>query len=157
MGKITAKPGAPVRVMRLHSRLGINDARCTQQGKLLADQISLERSGDDDFREDPNIPEEFYSWASKQRVKSFHKLMNEKGVFTAQEVARKTNLMHTLNVMAAVLGGFSNRNEKATELLDDYAFSFTQRDEIVRISGDPVASVMPPARIFGCVTAAGCR
>ena len=47
-------------------------------------------------------------------------------------MARKTNLMHTLNVMAAVLGGFSNRNEKATELLDDYALEFPQRDELVR-------------------------
>jgi len=101
-------------------------------GKLLADQISLERSGEEDFREDPNIPDEFYVWASKQRVKSFHKLINEKGVFTSQEVARKTNLMHTLNVMAAVLGGFSNRNEKAIELLDDYALSFPKRDEVVQ-------------------------
>lgn len=100
--------------------------------KLLADQISLDRSGEDDFREDPNIPEDFYVWAKKQRVKSFHKLMNERGIFTAQEMARKTNLMHTLNVMAAVLGGFSNRNEKATELLDDYALEFPQRDELVR-------------------------
>ena len=101
-------------------------------GKLLADQISLDRSGEDDFREDPNIPDDFYVWAAKQRVKSFHKLMNDRGVFTTQEIARKTNLLHTLNVMSAVLGGFSNRNEKATELLDDYAFSFPQRDEVVR-------------------------
>ena len=94
--------------------------------KLLADQISLERSGEDDFREDPNIPEEFFTWASHQKVKSFHKLLNDRGVFTPQEIARKTNLMHTLNVMAAVLGGLSNRNEKATELLTDYAFGFPQ-------------------------------
>jgi hypothetical protein len=101
-------------------------------GKLLAEQISPERSGEDDFREDPNVPDEFYTWASKQRIKSFHKLINEKGVFTAQEIARKTNLMHALNVMAAFLGGFSNRNEKAIELLDDYALSFPQRDEIIQ-------------------------
>lgn len=100
-------------------------------GKLLAEQISPERSGEDDFREDPNVPDEFYTWASKQRIKNFHKLINEKDVFTAQEIARKTNLMHALNVMAAFLGGFSNRNEKAIELLDDYALSFPQRDEIV--------------------------
>lgn len=101
-------------------------------GKLLTDQILLDRAGEDDFREDPNIPQEFYDWASKQRVKSYQKLINEKGVFSAQEVARKTNLMHTLNVMASLLAGYSNRNEKATELLDDYALSFPKRDEIVR-------------------------
>ncbi|WP_428380003.1 DUF262 domain-containing protein [Nevskia ramosa] len=100
--------------------------------KLLADQISLVRSGDDDFREDPNIPEEFFTWASRQKVKSFQKLLNDKGVFTSQEIARKTNLMHTLNVMAAVLGGLSNRNEKATELLTDFAFGFPQRDVVVQ-------------------------
>lgn len=100
--------------------------------KLLTDQINLERSGEDDFREDPNIPEDFYKWASKQRLRNYQKLINEKGVFTIQEAARKTNLMHTLNVMAAVLGGYSNRNEKAVELLDDYALSFPKRDDVVR-------------------------
>jgi hypothetical protein len=100
--------------------------------KLLADQISLKRSEEDDFREDPGIPEEFFTWASRQKVKNFHKLLNDKGVFTPQEIARKTNLMHTLNVMAAVLGGISNRNDKATELLNDYAPEFAARDEIVQ-------------------------
>lgn len=101
-------------------------------GKLLADQISLERSGEEDFREDPNVPDEFYAWASVQRVKSFQKLTNDKGVFSPREVARKTNLMHSLNVMAAVLGGLSNRNEKAIELLSDYALFFPGRDEVVQ-------------------------
>lgn len=101
--------------------------------KLLADQISLERSGEDNFREDPNIPDEFFEWASRQKIKSFHKLLNDKGIFTSHEIARKTSLMHTLNVMAALLGGFSNRNEKAVELLTDYAFNFPQRDEIVQV------------------------
>lgn len=101
-------------------------------GKLLADHISLNRRGEDDFRDDPNIPDDFYVWAAKQRVRNFHKLINERGVFTAQEMARKTNLMHTLNVMSAVLGGFSNRNEKSIELLDDFSFTFPQRDEVVQ-------------------------
>lgn len=100
-------------------------------GKLLADQISLDRNGDDDFRDDPNIPEDFYEWADKKRIKNFRKLINDKGVFTAHEIARKTNLMHVLNVMAALLSGYSNRNERAVELLEDYALSFPMRDEIV--------------------------
>ena len=99
--------------------------------KLLTDQINLQRTGEDDFREDPNIPDDFYKWAADQRVKNYQKLINDKGVFTIQEAARKTNLMHTLNVMAALLASFSNRNEKAVELLDDYALSFPRRDEIV--------------------------
>lgn len=100
-------------------------------GKLLTDQVSLNRTNEDDFREDPNIPDEFYEWAKKQRIKNFQKLINEKGIFSAREIARKTNLMHALNVMAALLSGYSNRNERATELLDDYAQSFPMRDEIL--------------------------
>ncbi|AWH36627.1 hypothetical protein C1929_07615 [Stenotrophomonas sp. ZAC14D1_NAIMI4_6] len=101
-------------------------------GKLLVDQVSLKASADEDFREDPNIPEDFYNWAAKQKVKSIQKLMSEKGVFSYQEIARKTNLMHILNVMATLLAGYSNRNEKANDLLDDYALSFGERDNVVR-------------------------
>ncbi|MXN30014.1 DUF262 domain-containing protein [Delftia sp. CH05] len=101
-------------------------------GKLLTDQILLERNGDEDFREDPNIPEEFYAWASKKKVKNYQKLVNDKNVFSIQEVARKTNLMHALNVVATILSGYSNRNEKAIELLDDYALLFPQRDDVIK-------------------------
>jgi len=101
-------------------------------GKLLTDQISLTRTVDDDFREDPNIPEEFYTWATNQIVKNYQKLVNDRNVFRAQEIARKTNLMHTLNVMAAIISGYSNRNEKAVELLDDFAFEFPRKDAIVK-------------------------
>lgn len=100
-------------------------------GKLLSDQISLERNGEDDFREDPNIPEEFFAWAKAVNVKKFVKVMNEKGVFQVREIARKVNLMHVLNIMSTVIAGFYNRNEKATALLDDYATDFPQKDQIV--------------------------
>ena len=100
-------------------------------GKLLADQITLEQPLENDFREDPNIPDEFYEWAKNQRTKNFKKLLNDRGVFNAYEIARKTNLMHVLNIMAAVIGGFSNRNERATEHLDDYALEFQGQNKVV--------------------------
>jgi hypothetical protein len=100
-------------------------------GKLLSDQISLERNGEDDFREDPNIPEEFFVWAKTVNTKKFVKVMNEKGVFQVREIARKVNLMHVLNIMSTVIAGFYNRNEKTTTLLDDYADEFPQKDQIV--------------------------
>lgn len=99
--------------------------------KLLTDQISLIRGDDEDFREDPNIPEEFYTWASKKNVKNFIKLINEKGIFNAHEISRKANLMHVLNIISAIIGGISNRNERAIEHLDDFALEFNQKDEIV--------------------------
>ena len=99
--------------------------------KLLSDHISLDRSGEEDFKQDPNIPEEFFIWANARKIKSFPRLINEKGIFNAHEIARKTNLMHVLNIMAAIVGGFSNRNEKAIQHLDDYAFSFPIKDQVV--------------------------
>lgn len=101
--------------------------------KFLSDHISLDRREEDDFREDPNIPEEFFVWANSKHIKSFSKIFNEKGVFNSHEIARKTNLMHVLNIMSAVIGGFSNRNEKAIQHLDDYAASFKERDNIVDV------------------------
>jgi hypothetical protein len=100
--------------------------------KLLSDQITLDRSDDEDFRDDPNIPDDFYIWAKKQNIKHFLKLLNEKGVFNSHEIARKTNLMHVLNMMATIIGGFSNRSEKATEHLDDFALAFDAKEEIVQ-------------------------
>jgi len=99
--------------------------------KFLSDHISLDRRDEDDFREDPNIPEEFFDWANSKNIKSFSKIVNEKGVFNSHEIARKTNLMHVLNIMSAVIGGFSNRNEKAIQHLDDYAILFNERDKVV--------------------------
>ncbi|MFZ3004508.1 MAG: DUF262 domain-containing protein [Undibacterium umbellatum] len=99
--------------------------------KLLTDQISLDKSEEEDFRDDPNIPEDFYVWARKQKIKDFRKLFSEKGIYGPHEIARKTNLMHTLNMMSALLGGFSNRNEKSIDHLDDYALKFDLRDQII--------------------------
>lgn len=99
--------------------------------KLLSDQISLERNGEEDFREDPNIPESFYVWAKNISAKKFAKLMNDKGVFQAREIARKVNIMHVLNVMSTVIAGFYNRNEKAIAHLDDYAFDFPDKNHLV--------------------------
>lgn len=99
--------------------------------KFLSDHISLDRQDEDDFREDPNVPQEFYDWANKKNIKNFSKIVNDKGVFNSHEIARKTNLMHVLNIMSAVIGGFSNRNEKAIQHLDDYATVFGERDAVV--------------------------
>lgn len=99
--------------------------------KLLSDQIDLNRAGGDEFKEDPNIPEEFFVWARKVSVRNFQRIINEKGVFQPREIARKANLMHALNVMSTCIGGFYNRNERATEHLDDFATDFPGKDVLV--------------------------
>ena len=101
--------------------------------KLLSDQIDIEKINLDDFKEDPNIPEEFYSWAKKKKISKFIQLITKKGVFTSREISRKVHLMHVLNIMSSILVGFYNRNEKAMENLNDYAEIFDEKDDIVAI------------------------
>jgi len=101
--------------------------------KLLADQIDLDRNDADDFKEDPNIPDDFYAWAKKQRVSKFNQLITKKGAFTQREISRKTHLMHVLNILSSIVVGFYNRNDKAVENLNDYAEDFPEKDEMVCI------------------------
>lgn len=101
--------------------------------KLLSDQIETEKNGDDELREDPNIPDDFYVWAKSKNVTKFNQLMTKKGVFTQREIARKVHLMHVLNIMSSILVGFYNRNEKTVENLNDYAEEFAERNEIIRL------------------------
>ncbi len=101
--------------------------------KFLSDQIDIEKINLDDFKEDPNIPEEFYSWAKKKKISKFIQLITKKGIFTPREISRKVHLMHVLNIMSSILVGFYNRNEKAMENLNDYAEIFEEKDYIVAI------------------------
>lgn len=101
--------------------------------KLLSDQIDLERSDADEFKEDPNIPNDFYTWAKSKKIKKFNQLITQKGVFTQREIARKVHLMHVLNIMSTLLVGFFNRNEKTIENLNDYAEKFDEKDDIVEL------------------------
>jgi hypothetical protein len=96
--------------------------------KLLSDQIDLTRDQEDDLREDPNIPDEFFVWARKKSVKNYSKLVNSKGVFSSYEIARKANLMHTLNLMTTLSSGFFNRNEKSIDQLETYPLSYPDKD-----------------------------
>lgn len=104
--------------------------------KLLSDQIDLVKSDNEDFRDDPNIPDSFYKWANKKKVAKFVQLISKKGIFTQREIAQKNHLMHVLNIMSTVIGGFYNRNEKAVEYLNDYAMEFPIKDEIVDLLED---------------------
>lgn len=100
-------------------------------GKLLSDQISLEQSDIEDFREDPNIPIEFYSWAENKKVSKIVQLITKKNIFTPRDLSRKAHLMHVLNIMSSLELGFFNRNEKTIDNLNNYAESFPNKDNIV--------------------------
>ncbi|WP_158795519.1 DUF262 domain-containing protein [Pedobacter sp. L105] len=100
--------------------------------KLLSNQIDLfVDANNEDFKEDPNIPESYFLWAKKQRVLKFQNLITEKGVYTTRDLAKKAHLMHILNIMSTVLTDFFNRNEKSNDLLNDYAIDFQLKDDLV--------------------------
>ncbi|MBN1379483.1 MAG: DUF262 domain-containing protein [Gammaproteobacteria bacterium] len=118
-------------VEKLASQYGASEYMLV--AKLLSEQIDLEKTDNDDFREDPNIPDEFFEWAKRKDIGKFVHLITKKGVFSSREMAKKTHLMHVLNMISSFIGGFYNRNEKANEYLDDYALEFGQKDEVVRV------------------------
>ncbi|MFN8775502.1 MAG: DUF262 domain-containing protein [Flavobacteriales bacterium] len=100
--------------------------------KLLANEIELDfEATQEDLREDPNIPKEFFTWAKKQKVNKFQSLMTEKGIFSVRDIARKVHLMHILNIMSSILTDFFNRNERTISLLNDYGIDFYDKDDIV--------------------------
>lgn len=100
--------------------------------KLLANQIDLESEhNNEDFKEDPNIPKEFFGWARSQKVEKFVQLITGKNVFTARDIAKKAHLMHILNIMTIVLTDFFNRNERSLELLNDYALEFPEKESLI--------------------------
>jgi hypothetical protein len=101
--------------------------------KYLADQIDISRENKGDFKEDPNIPESFYQWANTVKVTKFSSLIVDKKVFTARDLSKKNHLMHVLNMMSAVLGGLSNRNERTLEYLNDYSINFPQKDHLTNL------------------------
>lgn len=102
--------------------------------KLLANDIDLNASDNqEDFKEDPNIPKEYYLWAKTKKVSKFQNLVTNKGIFTNRDIARKVHLMHILNIISTLLTDFFNRNERTISLLNDYANNFDDRDEIVEL------------------------
>lgn len=102
--------------------------------KLLANEIELDfENSQDDFREDPNIPKDFFIWAKKKKVNKFQHLITEKNIFTTRDIARKVHLMHILNIMSTILTDFFNRNERTTALLNDYGINFYDKDQIIEV------------------------
>ena len=80
---------------------------------------------------DPNITPEFVRWAKPERVRSFRELLLDGKIFSPYETSRMVHLMYTLNLEATYIFGFYNRNDKAKDMLDQFADSLPMRDDIV--------------------------
>ena len=85
---------------------------------------------EEDWRIDPNLPIELVQWATTKTPSLFEDLISKLNVFTERELARKVHLMYVLNIMSTVLGGFFNRNEKTSNLLEDYKDIFPNKDKV---------------------------
>lgn len=85
---------------------------------------------EEDWRIDPNLPSELVQWAITKTPSLFADLISKLDVFTEREIARKVHLMYVLNIMSTILGGFFNRNEKTSSLLEDYKDVFPSKDKV---------------------------
>jgi len=85
---------------------------------------------EEDWRIDPNLPLELVQWAKTKEPSLFEKLVSKLNVFSEREIARKVHLMYVLNIMSTILGGFFNRNERTSSLLEDYKDNFAEKDFI---------------------------
>ncbi|WP_405208007.1 DUF262 domain-containing protein [Aquimarina sp. LLG6339-5] len=102
--------------------------------KLLGNQINIQHNEEsEDFKEDPNIPTEYFTWAKKQKVSSFVELITDRNIYTSRDLAKKAHLMHILNMMSTYLADFFNRNDKTNDFLNDYALTFDEKDEIIDV------------------------
>lgn len=113
--------------------------------RLLANDVDPRESpaaGDEeDWRVAPNLPVELTAWAVSKTPGHFSKLTAQLGVFTESETARKVHLMYILNIMSTLVGGFFNRNEKTSALLEDYKEFFPERDRIYDLVNSAIATI----------------
>lgn len=106
--------------------------------RLLANDVDIhnedkENDEEEDWRSDPNVPQELLDWAQSKVASTFAKICDGLGVFSEREIARKVHLMYVLNIMSTIIAGFFNRNEKTTSLLEDLKYNFAQKDNIYDI------------------------
>ncbi len=101
--------------------------------KLLSKEIDFEKHDTEEeqpLHHDPNITEEFISWAKTKNPLNFNKLIMESPIFSNYETSRKVHLMFVLNLMATALDGIYGRNLKK-DLLEEYEEFLEQKDEII--------------------------
>ena len=106
--------------------------------KLLAGAVNprdtpQEEEAEEDWRVDPNLPDELIGWAKAKPHSMFAEVIRRLEVFTESELARKVHIMYVLNIMSTLIGGFFNRNDKTTSLLEDYKDQFPEKDRVCNL------------------------
>ena len=110
-----------------------------QFSEFLSGQISfdIDKEEDDEISEiknNPYISDTFKIWSrdvvKNKRNNEYIKLINSENIFSIPDVAKKVNLMYTLNLISTNLGGFFNRNDKSWEYAEVYKDDFSLKDEV---------------------------
>lgn len=110
---------------------------------LDSDEEILDNGSDvSEIKQNPYIKDLFKNWIKSNPVKNYEKLITSENLFTSNEIAKKVNLMYTLNLMTTYLVGYIyNRNDKVWELAEEYAEDFPDKDLIVNVF-EKVASII---------------
>lgn len=110
--------------------------------QLLTDHLNYvnNNNNDDDdddeiinIRTNPYITEDFISWSKNIKISNYKKIITSNLIFTQNEIAKKVNLMYTINLVTTFLCGIYNRNEKAWEFADTYKDFFPEKDNVIMV------------------------
>lgn len=100
---------------------------------LPASNADIEEPGDLNPRDyDPNISKDLLDWAKRQDVTDYKNFVLNGKIFSPYETSRMVHLMYTLNLMATVIFGFYNRNDKARDFLEEYSQQFEAKDGLIK-------------------------
>lgn len=108
--------------------------------QLLTDHLNYveNEDGDEDeeianIRSNPYITDDFKSWCKTIKISNYKKIITSDLIFTPNEMAKKVNLMYTINLVTTFLCGIYNRNEKAWEFADTYKDIFEEKDDVINV------------------------
>ncbi|CAB5694789.1 MULTISPECIES: GmrSD restriction endonuclease domain-containing protein [Providencia] len=109
--------------------------------EFISGQMDLSSAEDDEdeeitnIRNNPYIKDSFKDWAKavdkNKKAKEFRQLMTSQNLFSINEIAKKTNLQYTLNIISTTIGGFFNRNELSWTYAEQYNESFDLKDKLL--------------------------
>lgn len=103
------------------------------QQLYLGSEDNEDKEGDD-IRKTPYLDKDMEEWFKSARINYFSKLITSENIFTKLEIAKKVNLMYTLNLMTTYLSNdIYNRNDKVWEYAENNAEFFEEKDELIKV------------------------
>ena len=114
----------------------------SKQSIVSLDDDDLSVINDDDdlvkkgnyIRENPYLDANMKKWFKSINITEFSKLITSDNLFTKNEIAKKVNLMYTLNLMTTYLcNDMYTRNDKVWEYAEMNSDVFRDKDDLVNV------------------------